>query len=281
MHALRARLPKNFVLEERLERYADAIEARPWAYAGLWAQACHPLGVRNAGTAISRYGRVVLDMGCGKGRSTVEAAAREPQTLFVGIDGEPVCIAYAAEAAMRAGVRNVVFVPGVARLLETYFAPAELDQVLVNFPTPFPRTKEAHLRLTSVENLLHYRALLKPGGLLTFKTDSLPLWEFSKTQFDLAGFEVLWESADARAERPDDPLSLYEERLAAQGATVYALEATPGPVAPLLEDPALADGVSRSLQDYLPEDLESLAYVPHGMEGTVTNLRNRARKAGR
>ena len=26
-HALHARLPKNFVLEERLERYADAIEA--------------------------------------------------------------------------------------------------------------------------------------------------------------------------------------------------------------------------------------------------------------
>ena len=43
MHALHARLPKNFVLEERLERYADSIEASPERWAGQWAEACHPL----------------------------------------------------------------------------------------------------------------------------------------------------------------------------------------------------------------------------------------------
>ena len=30
-----------------------------------------------------------------------------------------------------------------------------------------------------------------------------------------------------------------------------------------------------SLIDYLPEDLSQMTYVPHGMEGTVANLRNR------
>ena len=43
MHALHARLPKHFVLEERLERYADAIEICPTDYAGRWAEACAPL----------------------------------------------------------------------------------------------------------------------------------------------------------------------------------------------------------------------------------------------
>ena len=39
-HALHARLPKNFVLEERLERYADAIELTPERWRGRWAEAC-------------------------------------------------------------------------------------------------------------------------------------------------------------------------------------------------------------------------------------------------
>ena len=33
-----------------------------------------------------------------------------------------------------------------------------------------------------------------------------------------------------------------------------------------------------SLVDYLPDDLEHMDYIPHGMQGTVINLRNLARK---
>ena len=36
MGAVHVRTPKNFVLEERLERYADAIETNPEAYVGDW-----------------------------------------------------------------------------------------------------------------------------------------------------------------------------------------------------------------------------------------------------
>ena len=35
-HGMHARLPKNFVLEERLERYARAIELAPAAWRGRW-----------------------------------------------------------------------------------------------------------------------------------------------------------------------------------------------------------------------------------------------------
>lgn len=44
MGAVHVRTPKNFVLEERLERYADAIETNPEAYAGDWREACAPVG---------------------------------------------------------------------------------------------------------------------------------------------------------------------------------------------------------------------------------------------
>ena len=75
-------------------------------------------------------------------------------------------------------------------------------------------------------------------------------------------------------------MSWYERRLSAQGAKVLAIEATPDPA----REPDLdADGRVRqtmplSLIDYLPYDLEHMDYIPHGMQGTVINLRNLARK---
>ena len=275
MHALHARLPKNFVLEERLERYADSIEASPERWAGQWAEACHPLDAARERTS---FDEVRLDMGCGKGAFTVEAAAAEKSVLFVGIDFEPICIAYAAQKAEESGLDNVIFSPGVADKVTTYFAEGELSRIYLNFPTPFPRKKEAAQRLTHLDNLLRYRKILAPGATVLLKTDSYPLWGFSRTQFELAGYDIVWESDDARAERPDDPVSWYEERLSAQGATVYAIEATPAREPKRAADGTVEQTASLSLIDYLPEDLSTMTYVPHGMQGTVTNLRNLERK---
>lgn len=270
MHGMHARLPKNFVLEERLERYADAIELRPAAYAGCWAEACWPVGAPGAG----RFREVRLDLGCGKGHFAAESAAREGDVLFVCVDAEPLCIAYAAQRACEAGLANMVVVPGAGDQVARMFGPSELALIHLNFPTPYPRKKESAKRLVILERLLEYRRVLAPGGQVVLKTDSQPLRDFALTQFALAGYDVVWASDDARAARPDDPSSEYEERLTAQGACVYGLAATPG------ADPGPVEQTAPlSLVDYLPTDLTGLGYVPHGMQGTVTNLRNRAIRA--
>lgn len=268
MHGMHARLPKNFVLEERLERYAPVIELQPRRYAGMWAEACHPLTATGAG----RYDQLHIDLGCGKGAYVVQAAKANPTTLFVAIDAEPICIAYTAQHVTEAGLGNVVVVPGLGSQVVGMFGAHEVSSITLNFPTPFPRKKEASKRLTIVDRLCDYRHVLAPDGSILFKTDSLPLWRFSQTQFDLAGYRVTWCTSDARAERPHDILTEYERRLSAQGATVYAIEATPGDAPAHIEQTA-----SLSLMDYLPDDLESLGYVPHGMQGSVVNLRNRKR----
>lgn len=268
MHGMHARLPKNFVLEERLERYADAIELVPSSLAGHWAEACHPLDGESGA-----YREVRLDLGCGKGHFCVASAKSEPDVLFVGIDAEPICIAYCAQKAMEENLPNMVLVPGTGEQVTSMFAPGEIARVHLNFPTPYPRKKEASKRLVSLERLMDYRRILAPGGTVLLKTDSQPLRDFALTQLEIAGYEVVWASDDARGERPNDPTSEYEERLSAQGACVFALEATPGPEPEHVEQTA-----SLSLVDYLPDQLDGLSYVPHGMQGTVTNLRNRKAK---
>ena len=270
MHGMHARLPKNFVLEERLECYAPVIEVAPERYAGVWAQACHPLCAQGLGS----YQRIHVDLGCGKGAYVVHEAAAHPQTLYIAIDAEPICVAYTAQHVTEAGLSNVVVVPALGSALPRIFAAGEVAAITLNFPTPFPRKKEAAKRLTIVERLADYRQVLAPGGTVLLKTDSYPLWRFSQIQFDLAGYDLTWVTQDAHADRPDGPLTEYEERLCAQGASVYALEGTPGARPVRLEQTA-----SLSLVDYLPSDLEALDYVPHGMQGSVTNLRNRRIRA--
>lgn len=71
MGAVHVRTPKNFVLEERLERYADAIETNPEAYAGDWRKACAPAGSKP-------FTRLHLDLGCGKGTYLVSALVVSP-----------------------------------------------------------------------------------------------------------------------------------------------------------------------------------------------------------
>lgn len=136
MGAVHVRTPKNFVLEERLERYADAIETNPEAYAGDWRKACAPAGSKP-------FEHLHLDLGCGKGTYLVERAAHEPNTLFIGMDQEPICIAYAAQKICEQELANALVLPRGAASLPQLFAAGELDAITINFPTPQPKAKYA------------------------------------------------------------------------------------------------------------------------------------------
>ena len=154
--------------------------------------------------------------------------------------------------------------------LSAVFAPGELSALLMNFPTPFPKKKKAHLRLTYLDRLMGYRPLLGQGGGIRLRTDSQPLRDFTLTQLELAGYEVTWRSDDVRAEFPSEPWSAYERKLIEQGACAFGIAACPGPAPEHVEQTA-----PLSLVSYLPANLDQLDYVPHGMQGCVENLRNR------
>ena len=270
----RIRTPRNFVLEERLERFEHAIEVRPELYAGRWAKACAPAGG-------APFRAVNLDVGCGKAAYILACARRRPNELFIGVDSEPVCIAYAGQYIEESGLANVVAVPAGAKDLPRMFTAGELASMTLNFSTPYPTARHAGMRLTHVDRLIEYRPLLAPGGTVTFRTDSEPFWLYSLTQFEGAGYRVSWTSRDVRAEHPEIETTEYEQRLTAQGAVTYGICAEPCPGEPDPESVERARAFEQSLAAYLPYDLDRLGYVPRGMEEAVRNFRNyRARRAG-
>ena len=117
---------------------------------------------------------------------------------------------------------------------------------------------------------MSYRPLLAPGAFVRLRTDSMPLRDFSLAQLKIAGYDVQWNTDDVRGMFPNEPWSGYEHKLVAQGAPVCGFAAVPGP-AP--ENPQQTAPLS--LVSYLPEDIEDLAYVPHGMQGCVENMKGR------
>lgn len=308
MHARMSRMLKD--IDERLARAASAIEFEPTARAGRWAETWYP-------SDLGRCREVRLDLGCGRGGFTIEAARRNPDALYVGVDNEVIVVACAARNAIEAGVENVVFATADSGIIRGVFAPGEVGRMYLNFSTPFPRKKEAAGRLTYVDNLVAYHDILADGATLCMKTDSRPFFDFSLTQFALAGYEVLWQADDLRSVAPavlphdaryvdhggravgqgspgdarldaQDPkkqvdpsrvppemfiTSEYEARLVAEGARVLALEARP-----VARPDSWEQTAPVSLVDYLPEDLDSLDYVPYGMGDAVVNLRNRRKK---
>ncbi|WP_234346338.1 tRNA (guanosine(46)-N7)-methyltransferase TrmB [Collinsella provencensis] len=270
-------MPKNFVLDQRIERAADAIETNAAAYRGRWAEACFPL----CAEGVSRFERVHLDLGCGKGAYIAAMAKRHPTTLFIGMDSEPVCVVHAAQLVLDEDIKNALVIPGDAAKLDQIFAEGELDAISINFPTPHPKRRHARLRLTSAQHLEGYRPLLAGSATVALRTDSEPLYKYSLPQFEALGWNILCATDDDRAAHPEQPITEYEERLTAQGATVHAIYATPPSTPATTEQLQAAEDMPLSLIDYLPEDLFASDYIPYGMSYAVDNLRNRRRNESR
>lgn len=259
------RTPK--LTEQRLEQHADRLIADPWSMRGRWRD------------LMPQAGRIHVDLGCGKGNWMCRVARVCQKDLFIGIDYERMCVAYGVERAGLAGLENAFFANDTAHELEDMFAPGEIDVLHINFPTPFPRIKKALERVTDGRRLMAYRDLLGEDGELHLKTDSQPLFDFTLVQLEATGYNVMWQTRDLHANpegatTADLEMSAYEEKFLPRGAKTHALHAVLGP-APEQWEPAPPE----SLVDYLPEDLESITYIPHGMQDTVVNMRNRKRNA--
>ncbi len=298
------------LLEERLALHGEYVVTNPEEFAGQWR------------SLMPEYNQLCVDVGCGKGLWTSAAAKARPESFFVGVDHELMCISFAAEQAAVGGVAssgwaktadedfvapdNLRFVCAPASALGDLFAEGEIDHLFLNYPTPFPKKKETANRIVNEHHLRIYERLLAPQGVLHFKTDSQPLFDYTLDQLKQTRFEVVALTRDLYGETlstknfsgftdsfddVDKLPSAYERKTLMRGAKIHALHARlkadpesatksgceDETVLSAVPNPSNSEPVS--LYDYLPEDLDSITYVPLGMENALLNMRNR-RKNG-
>jgi isocitrate dehydrogenase len=169
-----------------------------------------------------------IEVGCGKGKFTVETAKAEPDVLLIAMERVPEALVMAMEKAMEAGLHNVFFLSADVANIEELFAPNEADLLYINFCDPWPRKRTAKRRLTHRGFLEKYKRILKPGGEIHFKTDNAPLFEFSLEEFTASGLTLKNVTHDLHKDGPVGIMTGYEEKFYAQGTPICRLEAVVG-----------------------------------------------------
>ncbi len=122
---------------------------------------------------------LILEIGCGKGEYTVGMAKLFPNKNFIGIDIKGARLWKGSSSADQAGLTNVAFLRTYAEGLLDHFAENEVSELWITFPDPRPRLGETKKRLTSPRFIELYRKIIKPGGLVHFKTDNLELFDYT------------------------------------------------------------------------------------------------------
>lgn len=131
---------------------------------------------------------ITLEVGCGRGEYTVGLARIHPEGNFIGVDIKGDRLWKGSSIAIEEKLDNVAFLRAQVELIEDFFDENEVETIWITFPDPRPRDSDIKRRLTSPRYLEYYKRLLKPGGMVYFKTDSTSLFEYT--------LEVLKERKD-------------------------------------------------------------------------------------
>lgn len=174
---------------------------------------------------------ITLELACGKGDYAIELARRNPDRNFIGIDIKGTRIWSGAKTAIEEGLTNVRFLRMFIDHLHYYFDQDEVDEIWITFPDPFIRKKPRRSkRLTSPKFLKIYRKLLKEGGIIHLKTDSLILFNFTMDTIREEGGTILRRVDNVYRDAPNDDLlniqTFYEKKHLKEGKIIQYVSFT-------------------------------------------------------
>ncbi|PWG01046.1 tRNA (guanosine(46)-N7)-methyltransferase TrmB [Levilactobacillus bambusae] len=160
-----------------------------------------------------------VEIGTGKGQFIVEMARLHPEINFLGIEIQTSVIAIALKKVVESELPNIQLILSDGADVDTFFDPNEIDEIYLNFSDPWPKTKHEKRRLTSAGFLKNYQDVLKPDGLLQFKTDNRGLFEYSLVSLNNFGmiFQGVWLDLHQANDEVEDVQTEYEQKFSALG----------------------------------------------------------------
>lgn len=172
--------------------------------------------------------KIALEIGCGKGKFVAECAELNPETAYIGVDFYSSVLVKALKKDSE--LPNLRFLWMDASGLTEVFAPGEVDLLYLNFSDPWPKDRHAKRRLTAPGFLKKWQSLLARDGRLEFKTDNMPLFDWSAEALKNEG----WTIAALTHDLHHDPsmntgniMTEYEEKFSDRGSLIGKLIAYP------------------------------------------------------
>lgn len=163
---------------------------------------------------------VEIEIGLGKGRFLLAAAAAKPELNFLGIEWANQYLRIAEERAAKRGLTNLRFLRvDAAQLLAAAIKPGSVSAFYIFYPDPWPKLRHHKRRLLQLPVANDLAKALKPSGKLYIATDHDQYWSEIEPLFDKhPAFQRLPEFATP--EFPliaSEPLTNYEEKYLTEG----------------------------------------------------------------
>ncbi|MBO7170426.1 MAG: tRNA (guanosine(46)-N7)-methyltransferase TrmB [Clostridia bacterium] len=173
---------------------------------------------------------LALEIGCGKGGFACGMAKAHPEVCFYAMEKIPNVMVAALEKAVASAEErsrdNLRFIIANADDLESWFAPASLDVIYLNFSDPWPKERHAKRRLTYRGYLFKYFRLLKPDGKICFKTDNVGLFDFSLAELEALGLSPIFVTRDLHHSpyMEGNVMTEYEKNFSEKGFPIHKWE---------------------------------------------------------
>ena len=121
-----------------------------------------------------RPGPLIVEIGCGGGRTLIGMAVARPQENFLAVERAGEYFRILRERVARRALRNVRVTQFEAEYLAGRLFPDEcVREYHIYFPDPWPKRRHHKRRLFSEAFCAHLKRTLVPGGVLFLATDHL------------------------------------------------------------------------------------------------------------
>ncbi len=163
---------------------------------------------------------VRIEIGMGKGKFIHTLAKENPGINYVGVEKYSSVLLRAIQKMEEEELPNLKFVRMDAEDILKAFGEGEVDRIYLNFSDPWPKDRHAKRRLPSREFLKRYDVILRKGGILEFKTDNRPLFDFALEELEPAGWKAEVVTYDLHADEAlveGNVMTEYEEKFSSMG----------------------------------------------------------------
>jgi tRNA (guanine-N7-)-methyltransferase len=130
---------------------------------------------------VGPYAHTILEIGVGKGSYIKNRSLAQKDTLFVGLEYNLTILQSLIRQKQELNIDNLILINDDAKNILGYFDFGSVDEIILHFCDPWPKSRHHKRRLTYYTMLDLYYQILKSNGIIHFKTDDE---DFFKDSFE-------------------------------------------------------------------------------------------------